>query len=139
MSRVREEAARHGTDEGMLRALVATGPVITSAGMILAGTFSVLMVLPIWDLFEIGFAVAFGVLVDTFLVRSILVPAITWLSATVPGGRRPRRRGGARRWSAASTRRASCSVSSADAMLDARLVHAAIARRRSAPSCRRRG
>jgi putative drug exporter of the RND superfamily len=78
MSRAREEAQRHGTDEGMLRALVATGPVITSAGLILAGTFSVLAVLPIWELLEIGFAVAVGVLIDTFLVRSILVPAIVW-------------------------------------------------------------
>jgi RND superfamily putative drug exporter len=78
MSRVREEAQRHGTNEGMLRALVATGPVITSAGLILAGTFSVLAVLPIWELIEIGFAVSLGVLVDTFLVRSILVPAIVW-------------------------------------------------------------
>ncbi|HUQ22361.1 MAG TPA: MMPL family transporter [Gaiellaceae bacterium] len=78
MSRVREEAQTHGTDEGMLRALVATGPVITSAGLILAGTFSVLAVLPIWELIEIGFAVSVGVLVDTFLVRSILVPAIVW-------------------------------------------------------------
>ena len=79
MSRVREEAARVGTSEGVLRALVATGPVITSAGLILAGTFSVLMVLPIWDLFEIGFTVALGVVVDTFVVRSIAVPALTWL------------------------------------------------------------
>ena len=78
MSRVREEAQQHGTDEGMLRALVATGPVITSAGLILAGTFSVLAVLPIWELVEIGFAVSLGVLIDTFLVRSILVPAIVW-------------------------------------------------------------
>ena len=78
MSRAREEAQRHGTDEGMLRALVATGPVITSAGLILAGTFSVLAVLPIWELLEIGFAVAVGVLIDTFLVRSILVPSIVW-------------------------------------------------------------
>ena len=78
MSRVREEAQQHGTSEGMLRALVATGPVITSAGLILAGTFSVLAVLPIWELLEIGFAVAVGVLIDTFLVRSILVPAIVW-------------------------------------------------------------
>jgi RND superfamily putative drug exporter len=78
MSRTREEAQQHGTDEGMLRALVATGPVITSAGLILAGTFSVLAVLPIWELLEIGFAVAVGVLIDTFLVRSILVPAIVW-------------------------------------------------------------
>ena len=78
MSRAREEAQEHGTREGMLRALVATGPVITSAGLILAGTFSVLAVLPIWELIEIGFAVALGVLIDTFLVRSILVPAIVW-------------------------------------------------------------
>jgi len=79
MSRVREEAVRFGTAEGMRHALVATGPVITSAGLILAGTFSVLMVLPIWDLFEIGFVVALGVLIDTFVVRSIAVPALTWL------------------------------------------------------------
>ncbi len=79
MSRVREEALKVGTEEGMLRALVATGPVITSAGIILAGTFAVLAVLPIWDLFDIGVAVALGVLIDTFLVRSILVPAITWI------------------------------------------------------------
>jgi RND superfamily putative drug exporter len=78
MSRVREEAQHHGTSEGMLRALVATGPVITSAGLILAGTFSVLAVLPIWELIQIGSAVALGVLIDTFLVRSILVPAIVW-------------------------------------------------------------
>ena len=78
MSRAREEAREHGTSEGMLRALVATGPVITSAGLILAGTFSVLAVLPIWELLEIGFAVSLGVLIDTFLVRSILVPAIIW-------------------------------------------------------------
>jgi RND superfamily putative drug exporter len=78
MSRVREEAQQYGTNEGMLRALVATGPVITSAGLILAGTFSVLAVLPIWELLEIGFAVSLGVLIDTFLVRSILVPAIVW-------------------------------------------------------------
>ncbi len=74
MSRVREEAALHGTSEGMLRALTATGPVITSAGLILAGTFSVLAVLPVYDLFEIGFAVGVGVLLDTFVVRTILVP-----------------------------------------------------------------
>ena len=78
MSRLREEAREHGTREGMLRALVATGPVITSAGLILAGTFVVLAVLPIWELIEIGFAVSLGVLVDTFLVRSIVVPALVW-------------------------------------------------------------
>ncbi len=79
MSRVREEATRHGTREGTLNALAATGPVITSAGLILAGTFAVLTIIPSWDLSLIGFAVALGVLLDTFLVRSICVPAITWL------------------------------------------------------------
>ncbi len=79
MSRVREEAARHGTREGMLVGLVATGPVITSAGLILAGTFAVLTIIPSWDLTMIGLAVALGVLLDTFVVRSVTVPAITWL------------------------------------------------------------
>jgi RND superfamily putative drug exporter len=95
MSRVREEAQQYGTSEGMLRALVATGPVITSAGLILAGTFSVLAVLPIWELLEIGFAVSLGVLIDTFVVRSILVPAIvwklgerSWWPSTAKGGQR---------------------------------------------------
>ena len=76
MDRVREEAKRIGTRRGALRALVATGPVITSAGIILAGTFAVLAMLPIDILLEIGTVVAFGVLVDTFVVRSMLVPAI---------------------------------------------------------------
>jgi RND superfamily putative drug exporter len=79
MSRVREEATRHGTREGTLNAVAATGPVITSAGLILAGTFAVLTIIPSWDLSLIGFAVALGVLLDTFLVRSICVPALTWL------------------------------------------------------------
>ncbi len=60
----------------MLRALAVTGGVITSAGIVLAGTFSVLAVLPLTFLTELGFVVAFGVLLDTFLVRSVLVPAI---------------------------------------------------------------
>jgi len=76
MDRVREEAKRIGTRRGALRALVATGPVITSAGIILAGTFAVLATLPITILLELGTVVAFGVLVDTFVVRSMLVPAI---------------------------------------------------------------
>ncbi|HET9737892.1 MAG TPA: MMPL family transporter [Solirubrobacteraceae bacterium] len=76
MDRVREEAERIGTRRGALRALVTTGPVITSAGIILAGTFAVLAMLPITILVELGTVVAFGVLVDTFVVRSILVPAI---------------------------------------------------------------
>ena len=60
----------------MLRALAVTGGVITSAGIVLAGTFSVLAVLPLVFLTEIGFVVALGVLLDTFLVRSVLVPAL---------------------------------------------------------------
>ena len=76
MARVREETLRHGTREGMLRGLAVTGGVITSAGIVLAGTFSVLAVLPLVFLTEIGFLIAFGVLLDTFVVRSILVPAL---------------------------------------------------------------
>ena len=72
-------AIRHGTREGMLRGLAVTGAVITSAGIVLAGTFSALAVLPLVFLTEIGFIVAFGVLLDTFIVRSILVPALTFL------------------------------------------------------------
>jgi RND superfamily putative drug exporter len=76
MARVREETLRRGTRTGMLRGLAVTGGVITSAGIVLAGTFSVLAVLPLTFLTEIGFLIAFGVLLDTFLVRSVLVPAI---------------------------------------------------------------
>ncbi len=76
ISRAREETAEHGSRQGILRALAVTGAVITSAGIVLAGTFSVLAVLPLTFLTELGFVVAFGVLLDTFLVRSILVPAI---------------------------------------------------------------
>jgi len=94
MARVREEARRHGTREGMLRALSATGPVITSAGIILAGTFSVLMTLPVTYTFDLGFMVAVGILLDTFIVRSIMVPAavellgdrIWWPSTASRGG-----------------------------------------------------
>jgi RND superfamily putative drug exporter len=77
MARVREESATRGTRAGMIRGLGATGGVITSAGIVLAGTFAVLGVLPLVFLTEIGFAVAFGVLLDTFVVRSVLVPALT--------------------------------------------------------------
>ena len=76
MARVREEALRHGTRQGMLRGLAVTGAVITSAGIVLAGTFSALAVLPLVFLTEIGFIIAFGVLLDTFLVRSVLIPAL---------------------------------------------------------------
>ncbi len=78
MARVREEALKHGTRRGMLRGLAVTGGVITSAGIVLAGTFSVLAVLPLVFLTEIGFVIAFGVLLDTFLVRSVLVPALVF-------------------------------------------------------------
>jgi putative drug exporter of the RND superfamily len=79
MARAREETLEHGTREGMRRALAVTGGVITSAGIVLAGTFSVLGVLPLVFLTEIGFVVAFGVLLDTFLVRSVLVPSLVEL------------------------------------------------------------
>jgi RND superfamily putative drug exporter len=93
MARVREEARRHGTREGTLRALAATGPVITSAGIILAGTFSVLMTLPVTFTFDLGFMVALGILLDTFIVRTIMVPAAIellgdriWWPSTAEGG-----------------------------------------------------
>jgi putative drug exporter of the RND superfamily len=76
VARAREETEKHGSEQGMLRALAVTGGVITSAGIVLAGTFSVLAVLPLTFLTELGFVVAFGVLLDTFLVRSVLVPAV---------------------------------------------------------------
>ncbi|CAB4918980.1 unannotated protein [freshwater metagenome] len=78
MARVREEAQRFGTEHGMMRGLAVTGGVITSAGIVLAGTFAVLGVLPLVPLTEIGFLVAFGVLLDTFVVRSTLVPALVF-------------------------------------------------------------
>ena len=62
----------------MLRGLAVTGGVITSAGIVLAGTFAILGVLPLTFLTEIGFVIAFGVLLDTFIVRSILVPALVF-------------------------------------------------------------
>lgn len=79
MTRVREESARQGTRPGTLKALTVTGGVITSAGVILAATFAVLGVLPLVFLAELGFAVAFGVLLDTLVVRSLLVPSLVLL------------------------------------------------------------
>lgn len=78
MTRVREESLKHGTREGVMRGLVITGGVITSAGLVLAATFSALAVIPILFLAQIAFIVAFGVLLDTFIVRSVLVPALTY-------------------------------------------------------------
>jgi RND superfamily putative drug exporter len=76
MTRVREETKRHGARRGSLIGLAATGGVITSAGVVLAGTFAVLGTLPITFLTELGFAVAFGVLLDSIIVRSVLVTAL---------------------------------------------------------------
>ncbi len=75
MARVREEAIKRGTREGTLRGLAVTGAVISGAGIVLAGTFGALAVLPLVVLTQIGFIVAFGVLLDTFFVRSVIVPA----------------------------------------------------------------
>jgi RND superfamily putative drug exporter len=76
MTRVREEAKRRGTRAGAVSGLAATGGVITSAGLVLAGTFAALGTLPVTFLAELGFAVAFGVLLDTLVVRSVLVTAL---------------------------------------------------------------
>ncbi|MCS0634751.1 MMPL family transporter [Streptomyces sp. LP05-1] len=76
MSRAREETLAHGTRQGMLTGLVSTGGVITSAGVVLAATFAALTVIPLAFLAQIAFIVAFGVLLDTVVVRSLLVPAL---------------------------------------------------------------
>ncbi len=76
MTRAHEETRRVGMRQGALIALAVTGGVITSAGLVLAGTFSVLATLPVVVFAEIGFAVAFGVLLDTIVVRSVLVTAL---------------------------------------------------------------
>ncbi|WP_412842410.1 MMPL family transporter [Candidatus Frankia alpina] len=77
MTRVREEVERIGSRPGVLHALAVTGGVITSAGVVLAATFSALIIFPLVQLTEVGFVVAFGVLLDALVVRSILVPALT--------------------------------------------------------------
>jgi RND superfamily putative drug exporter len=79
MTRIREEALKVGTKAGTTKGVTVTGGVITSAGIVLAATFTVLGILPLVFLAEIAFAVAFGVLLDTLVVRSILVPAIVHL------------------------------------------------------------
>jgi putative drug exporter of the RND superfamily len=76
MTRVREESVRQGTHPGVLKGLSVTGGVITSAGVVLAATFAALGVVPILFLAQIAFIVAFGVLLDTLIVRSLLVPAL---------------------------------------------------------------
>ena len=76
MTRVREESKKIGTRAAVIKGLTVTGGVITSAGVVLAATFGVLGLLPLVFLAELGFAVAFGVLLDTIVVRSLLVPAL---------------------------------------------------------------
>jgi RND superfamily putative drug exporter len=78
MTRAREESLQRGTRAGIVRGLEATGGVITAAGIVLAATFSALQVIPILFLVQISFIVAFGVLLDTILVRSLLVPALSY-------------------------------------------------------------
>ncbi|MGZ5418460.1 MAG: MMPL family transporter [Nocardioides sp.] len=78
MTRVREESIKQGTHPGILKGLSVTGGVITSAGVVLAATFAALGVLPILFLAQIAFIVAFGVLLDTLVVRSLLVPALSY-------------------------------------------------------------
>lgn len=78
MTRVREESLQHGTRKGVLRGLAITGGVITSAGLVLAATFTALAVIPILFLVQLAFIVAFGVLLDTFVVRTLLVPALSY-------------------------------------------------------------
>ncbi len=94
MTRVREESRTRGTRPGILVGLAVTGGVITSAGIVLASTFSALAVLPILFLVQIAFIVAFGVLLDTLVVRSLLVPAVSydlgdriWWPIGLPRGR----------------------------------------------------
>ncbi|KAD3720596.1 MMPL family transporter [Arthrobacter yangruifuii] len=78
MTRVREESIGHGTREGVVRGLMITGSAITSAGIVLAATFAALGVIPVLFLAQLAFIVAFGVLLDTLVVRSLLVPALTY-------------------------------------------------------------
>jgi putative drug exporter of the RND superfamily len=80
LARIREERQRQETTKAaVISALERTGGVITSAGLVLAATFSVLMALPLESLFQVGFVVALGLLADTFLVRALLVPSIAVL------------------------------------------------------------
>jgi putative drug exporter of the RND superfamily len=90
ISRIREESELREVHDAVITGLERTGGVITSAGLILAGTFCALMALPLESLFQIGFTVALGLLVDTFLVRTVLVPSIAFLLGDRnwwPGGR----------------------------------------------------
>jgi len=77
MTRIREETELHGHGEGIRRGLSATGGVITSAGIVLAATFATFVAMPVVDMVQFGVVVGLGVLIDTFLVRTLLVPALS--------------------------------------------------------------
>jgi RND superfamily putative drug exporter len=100
MSRIREAVQKEGFRDGVATAVGRTGGVVTSAGIILAGTFAVLTTLPLRDIFQLGFAVMLGVLIDTFVVRALLVPSMaailgewSWWprkqKKSIPGSARP--------------------------------------------------
>jgi RND superfamily putative drug exporter len=94
ISRALEERKKHGGIEGTRRALAHTGGTITSCGLIMAGTFATLMLAGLNTLVQVGFALAFGVLLDTFIVRPFLVPAFTlwlWRKERIKTGARQRR------------------------------------------------
>lgn len=96
ITRAREEALVHGSREGMLRALGATGGVITSAGILLAAVFATLGVLPLVVLAQLGVVVCLGVLLDTLIVRTMLVPALAFITKDVfwwPRTLRPKAKG----------------------------------------------
>jgi RND superfamily putative drug exporter len=79
LARVREEAERHGAVDSVARGLASTGGVITSAGVILAGTFAVLASFPLDAMLQLGLVVSLGVLLDTFVVRTLLLPGLVAL------------------------------------------------------------
>ena len=94
VTRAREEAPRHGARDGMVRAVSATGGVITSAGIVLAAVFCVLGVLPLIVLTQLGIIVGLGILLDTFVVRTLVIPALFALIGDRSGGRQARRQPG---------------------------------------------
>lgn len=84
VTRAREETPQHGTRQGIVRAVSATGAVITSAGVVLAAVFCVLGVLPLIVLTQLGIIVGLGILLDTFLVRTVIIPALfTWIGPKI--------------------------------------------------------